>query len=242
MTDSRKPGARLGKSAPRRSLLPDTRDSAKAAGRRARRERLREHSREEIMDAARRVIMTRGIAGTTLEAVAREAGMSKAALYYYFPSKDALLFGLVFGVMERHARSVHDAVEETGSGSAALHAIIAETFRTFAPNLDDFRLAFLHGQVAGKDAVHFDEEQFARVRPLNELWFEGAAKKLREQGKGKGGRGTVEPRLMAFLAYCSVIGLLTMKGMVESLDDPLRYSDEQLVDGLARIFEAGAGA
>ena len=43
---------------------------------------------------------------------------------------------------------------------------------------------------------------------------------------------------MAFLAYLAAIGLLTMKGMVESLQDPLAYSDDQLVEGFARIFEA----
>ena len=45
---------------------------------------------------------------------------------------------------------------------------------------------------------------------------------------------------MAFLAYLAAVGLLTMKGMVESLDDPLLYSDEQLIEGFARIFEAAA--
>ncbi len=45
---------------------------------------------------------------------------------------------------------------------------------------------------------------------------------------------------MAFLAYLAAIGLLTMKGMVESVGDPLLYSDEQLIDGFARVFEAAA--
>jgi hypothetical protein len=45
---------------------------------------------------------------------------------------------------------------------------------------------------------------------------------------------------MAFLAHLAAIGLLTMKGMVESLGDPLRYSDEQLIEGFARVFEAAA--
>ena len=45
---------------------------------------------------------------------------------------------------------------------------------------------------------------------------------------------------MAFLSYLAAVGLLTMKGMVESLEDPLLYSDEQLVEGFARIFEAAA--
>jgi hypothetical protein len=29
-----------------------------------------------------------------------------------------------------------------------------------------------------------------------------------------------------------------MKGMVESMDDPLVYSDEQLIEGFAQVFSA----
>lgn len=210
-----------------------------AAARRARRERRRDLSRDEILAAARRVLLRDGIAATTLDAVARQAGMSKAALYYYFPSKDALFFELVFGTLEKHAHAVHDAVEGAKTGAGALRAIITESVKGFAPNLDDFRLAYLHGQAAGQGAVHFDEQQFARIRPLNDLWFGGAAAKLRAEGRR---RAPVEPRLMAFLAYVAAIGVLTMKGTVESLEDPLIYSDEQLIEGLARIFEAAAGA
>jgi AcrR family transcriptional regulator len=242
MTDTRKPESKARKTAAGRSPESRAGKAAEAAGRRARRERLRDHTREEIMDAARRVVLERGIAGTTLEAVARAVGMSKAALYYYFPSKDALLFALVFEVIANHARTIHEAVEKTESGGAALGAIVRESFAVFSPRLDDFRLAFLHAQVAGKGTVHFDESQFAHVRPLNDLWFEGAAKKLRGQRRKQGSPAPVEPRLMAFLAYCAAIGVLTMKGMVESLDDPLLYSDEQLVEGLARIFEAAAAS
>jgi AcrR family transcriptional regulator len=214
--------------------------SAEAASRLARRERRRSRSREEILEAARRVLFRSGIAATTLDAVAREVGVSKTALYYYFPSKDALLFELVFGAFKAHSQAIHDAVERTKDGGDALRAIVRETVNAFAPCLDDFRLAFLHGQVAGQGAVHLNEQQFARIRPLNDLSFAGAAKRLTEERRKRRGRARVEPRLMAFLAYLAAIGLLTMKGMVESLDDPLKYSDDQLVEGFARIFEAAA--
>jgi AcrR family transcriptional regulator len=218
--------------------------AAKAAivSRLARRERRRERSREEILDAARNVLLREGVAATTLEAVAGEAGMSKTGLYYYFSSKDALLFELVHAAFEAQARAVQDAVEKTASGGEALGAIIRQTAGAFASRLDDFRLAFLFGQVAGPGAVRWSEEQFARIRPLNELCLAGAARRLKERrGKRQGG-AEVEPRLMAFLAYLATIGLLTMKGMVESLDDPLKYSDEQMIEGLARIFAAAARA
>jgi AcrR family transcriptional regulator len=219
---------------------PEPSASAEVAARLARRERRRDRSREEILEGARRVLLRNGIAATTLDAVAKEVGVSKTALYYYFSSKDALLFELVFGAIEAHARAVHGAVEKANNGGEALRAIVRETVNSYAPHLDDFRLAFLHGQVAGPGAVHWDEKQFARVRPLNDLFFAEAAKKV-AQGQGRrSGRARVEPRLMAFLAFLSAIGMLTMKGMVESLEDPLVYSDEQLIEGFARVFEAAA--
>ncbi|MBI1212950.1 MAG: TetR family transcriptional regulator [Alphaproteobacteria bacterium] len=226
--------------AARSALKRPKKRGAESAGRIARRERRRDASREEILAGARRVLFRDGIAATTLAAVAKEVGMSKASLYYYYPSKDALFFEMVFGVLESHAKAVASAVAEAKSGGAALRAVVRESVKGFAPRLDDFRLAFLHGQVAGKDAIHFDAKQFARIRPLNDLWFGGAAKLIAEERKRRPGRARVEPRLMAFLAYGAALGLLTMKGMVENLDDPLLYTDDQLVEGLARIFEAAA--
>ena len=206
----------------------------------ARRDRRRERSREEIVEAAGRVLVRNGVAGTTLEAVAKEVGLTKAAIYYYFASKDALLFEIMFGAFSAHAHAVHDAVEHTTAGTEAVGAIIRETVATFAPRMDDFRVAFLHGQIARPGTLSIDPAQFARIRPLNDLAYAGATERLSADWEEQPGRAGVEPRIMAFLAQVSAIGLLTMKGLVESFGDPLLYSDEQLVDALSRIFEAAA--
>ena len=134
---------------------------------------------------------------------------------------------------EAQAKAVEAAVEKAADGSEALRAIVRETIKTFAANLDDFRLAFLFGQVAGSGAVKLSAEQFARVRPLNDLLLKGATQKLEAVGALP-----AEPRLIAFLAFVSALGVLTMKGLVESMNDPLAYPDDQLVDGLASVFEA----
>lgn len=202
----------------------------------ARRERRRERSREEIVEATRRVLARDGLPGTTLDAVAREVGLTKAALYYYYPSKDALLFDAVYDILERQARSIAAAVDEATDGGSALRAIIRETVRAYDGRLDDFRAAYLHAQVAAPGSVALTADQLAKIRPLNELMFARAARRLAEHP----GAAAVDPRLMAFLANVSALGVLTLKGMVESLDDPLLYSDEQLIEGLARIFEAAA--
>ncbi len=144
------------------------------------------------------------------------------------------MFELVFAAYEGHAKAVQAAVAKAPDGKGALAAIARETVRFFAGSLDDFRLAFLFGQVAGSGAVHLSAEQFARVRPLNEMLFADATAKLAAERT----KPPVEPRLLAFLAFVSALGALTMKGMVESMNDPLRYSDAELADGLASVFEA----
>jgi AcrR family transcriptional regulator len=219
---------------------PTAATKAELSARAARRERKRDRSREEILEAARRVLLQSGVASMTLDAVAKEVGVSKTALYYYFPSKDALLFDLIFGVLDAHAHQVQVAVGDAPDGARAIGALIHESVTTFASHLEDFRLAFLHGQVASPGSVHFDAEQFARIRPLNNLILAGVAAKI-AQGQGdEGNRAGIEPRLLAFLAYLAAIGVLTMKGMVESLKDPLAFSDSQLIDGFTRVFAVAA--
>lgn len=205
--------------------------------RRARKRSRRETTREEILAAARAVVLSKGIAGATLEAVAQEAGMSKTALYYYFASKDALLFELVFGIISRLAQNTQDAVDLQADGPGALEALIATTLSTFEGRLDDFRLAYLQSQMGGPGTVKIDEEHLQQVRPLNTQTYAGTAERLAATGPNRAG---VDPRLMAFLAQVSVIGILTMKGMVESIDDPLVYSDEQMINALTAIFATAA--
>jgi hypothetical protein len=85
--------------------------------------------------------------------------------------------------------------------------------------------------------VQVTTEQLDTIRPLNDLWLKGTADRIAQAGPNRAG---IDPRLMAFLAQTSAIGLLTLKGSVEALDDPLLYSDEDLVAALAAIFSVAA--
>jgi AcrR family transcriptional regulator len=214
-----------------------TPDPDAEARRQARFSNRRDRSREEILDAAREVVLEKGVAGTTLAAVARAAGMSKTALYYYFPSKDALLFELTFQIHQARAQEVHDAVAETGSAPEALGALIDTLVKGYAARLDDFRLAFLYNQTATSGQASVTPEQFARFRPLNDLALAGTAERLGEVGETRAG---VKPRLLAFLAQMAAVGVLTFKSNVEAIDDPLLYSDDEIVAALIRIFSAAA--
>src|SRR5918995_4669163 len=55
----------------------------------------RKSSREKILDAAAELVSEIGSGRLTLEAVAERAGLSKGGLLYNFPTKEALLQGMV---------------------------------------------------------------------------------------------------------------------------------------------------
>ena len=58
--------------------------------------------RDRILDAADLLVTAEGARNLTLDGVAQAAGVSKGGLLYHFPSKDALLAGMV----ERHIDQV----------------------------------------------------------------------------------------------------------------------------------------
>jgi AcrR family transcriptional regulator len=53
------------------------------------------NSRERLLDAAEAVVIERGVSAMTLDAVAARAKISKGGLLYHFPSKDAIVQGMV---------------------------------------------------------------------------------------------------------------------------------------------------
>lgn len=65
-------------------------------------------SRDRILDAAERLVAGTGASHLTLDAVARAAGVSKGGLLYHFPTKQALLEGMI----ERHFDAVERRVAE----------------------------------------------------------------------------------------------------------------------------------
>src|SRR5687767_10889721 len=59
---------------------------------------------DELLDAAETLFGSHGYAGTTMAAIARQAGVTSNALYWYFPSKDDVFAA----VLARHFDRAQD--------------------------------------------------------------------------------------------------------------------------------------
>ncbi|HYB99879.1 MAG TPA: helix-turn-helix domain-containing protein [Candidatus Limnocylindrales bacterium] len=92
----------------------------------------RDATREAILEAALRCFGRDGFRRTALDRVAREAGISRAALYLHFANKEELFRALV---EDLHARSLEDAIAASRADAPAVErltgAICAKTARFF---------------------------------------------------------------------------------------------------------------
>lgn len=94
---------------------------------RARSPERKEQRRQAILDAAARVLDRDGVEATSLNAIAREAGIVKSALYRYFESREEILLRL----MLQDLRDLTDSFAETVNGplpTATLATIMATGF------------------------------------------------------------------------------------------------------------------
>lgn len=87
------------------------------------------NTRKNIIHAAERLIQEKGVASLTLEAVAQAAGVSKGGLLYHFPSKDALIMGMITDWLEEFDGYLQEELaKEDDSKGAWLRAFIRASF------------------------------------------------------------------------------------------------------------------
>jgi AcrR family transcriptional regulator len=81
---------------------------------------------QRIVEAMRSSVARRGIAGSTFEHVAREAGVSRGLLHYYFGTKEALLVEVVRRDTEHRIARMDEPLANAGSVDELLGILVAD--------------------------------------------------------------------------------------------------------------------
>jgi AcrR family transcriptional regulator len=76
----------------------------------SRRDRLRAATSEEIIQTARRLLVTSGPDAVTLRAIAREMGMTAPGLYRYFDNRDELVRHVCANIFTELGADIHQAI------------------------------------------------------------------------------------------------------------------------------------
>jgi AcrR family transcriptional regulator len=79
-----------------------------------------------IVEAMRSSVARRGISGSTFEHVAREAGVSRGLLHYYFGTKEALLVEVVRRDTEHRIARLDEPVGRATSADEVLEVLVAD--------------------------------------------------------------------------------------------------------------------
>jgi AcrR family transcriptional regulator len=93
--------------------------------------------RAGLLAVARERFARHGVAATTMDDIARRAGVSRATAFNYFPSKSLLLEGLVHEMEARFLRVLESQLERPASAAQRMAALFEWTARAIgaAPRL-----------------------------------------------------------------------------------------------------------
>src|SRR5438128_3077187 len=114
-----------------------------AAPRRSRRNG-REPSRKPLLRAAVDCFARLGYQGTTIDRIARDAGVTKGAVYYHFRDKEQLLFEALKDHVCEFERQVLAEVTPELDAMAALRRVVAvSVFHATVPNHGPFIITLI---------------------------------------------------------------------------------------------------
>ncbi|WP_436886980.1 TetR/AcrR family transcriptional regulator [Nocardiopsis dassonvillei] len=121
------------------------------------------NTRDRILDALQGILVREGYPAVTLEAVARAASVSKGGLLYHFPSKAAMLTGLVDRLSALAEQELREAVE----GEEGVVRVFLRTSLPQSPEERELYRAII-AALRGRDDV--PQEAFAHVRDMFDRW------------------------------------------------------------------------
>ena len=107
-------------------------------------ERRREHTRQELLAAATRVLAEKGLDRTKITDIAAAADVGVGTFYLHFPDKEALFDAVVEETVRRLKATVDAAREKARGPLAKIQAANRAFFRFARENREVFKIVFGH--------------------------------------------------------------------------------------------------
>ena len=154
-----------------------------------------ERKRRDILRSAARAFKKKGYSATTMEDIASELLMTQGSLYYYFKSKEEILFACHEYSME-HILASLDWVSATDATAASkIRTLVAEHVAVL---MDD-----LQGSAMALEFTALAEPYFSKIIRLRDQYERGLREIIRE-GVESGEFVPVNPRLSGFMVLGAI--------------------------------------
>jgi AcrR family transcriptional regulator len=166
----------------------------------------------EILEAARKVFAESGFSGTSVEAIAHEAGIAKGTLYLYYSSKQEIYWASLRSGLVALCCEIRQQVDAAGSVEDKIRAFVRTKLFFFEQHKDFFKIyhAEFGNSTAGPASSGFFELLQEQLQILKGILHEGSAqKKIREAVLEPAAfaifdltRGAITQRLLGYSTFC----------------------------------------
>ncbi|MFF0543414.1 TetR/AcrR family transcriptional regulator [Nocardia thailandica] len=185
------------------------------------------HARQLILDTAENLFAARGFDGTPTAALAAAAGVPKGLVFYYFPTKNAILSALMRERVPERPIADLDAVVRPGDPAGSLLEL------DHALNLRDHHSSVLRVIMWREADTHPDVRR--RLRALRDDLLEATARVLAASAPGPVRPGTLRA---CAAAWVSAMFAIASSERLHALDGlPVPTADD--LTEVARVVAAG---
>ncbi|TFD62176.1 TetR/AcrR family transcriptional regulator [Cryobacterium suzukii] len=187
--------------------------------------------RREISQAAGRVFKDKGLQATNVNDVAREAGIDRATLYYYFGSKEEIFEEVVSAAVEANTLRIEEVQSGAQSAPEKIRTVIVSLMTSYADNYP-FLYVFIQENLSQIGDKHLEWSR--QMRQLNRR-YEVAIVGIIRDGMSDGTLNAAgDPKIIAY-------GLLGMLGWTNRWFNPHESGQtaEQIGNTFADVFLGG---
>jgi TetR/AcrR family transcriptional regulator, cholesterol catabolism regulator len=184
--------------------------------------------RQMVIDTAVNIFHQKGYRSATLDDVAHELGLSKAALYHYVSSKEDLLSLIYIQALENFFASAYEIDEMDMAPPGKLRFLIRHHIENIIiGNLPMFAVFF-------SEENQLPEKQFQKIREEKRKYTK-IVEKIIAEGIDQGFFRPMDPRLQAF----AIIGMCNWLYKWYNPDDKNGSSPDKITDQFLELLENG---
>ena len=115
-----------------------------------------EQTEDRLLNVAAELFSAQGYAGVSMRDIARAMGITQAAIYHHFPSKDALYIAAITFVFEQHTLEISEQMSAIDSPSRQLELMVSAMLEAMEED-PRFRRIYLRELLEG------DEQKLAAI-------------------------------------------------------------------------------
>lgn len=180
----------------------------------------------EILHKSARVFAQKGFHNASMRDISRETGVSLAGLYYYFQTKEELLFLIIQSAFDSVLENLEGSLDRY-SGTEKVHFFVENHLRYFVENLPEMKLV-------SHESDSLSGTYLQKIRDKKRTYFRRLVDILSQpEIQERGGKGKTDPDLAALFLFGMINWPYTWYRPKKS--PPIK----EIAAGMTRIFLNG---